>query len=58
MAFDNTVTEMDLDADTQFFVEGLGTNGQDDEPDLAVDGLSESILSRLFSFFGIGRKRH
>ena len=58
MAFDNTVTEMDLDAETQFFVEGLGTSGQEDEPDLAVDGLSESILSRLFGLFGIGRKRH
>ncbi len=58
MAFDNTITEMDLDADTQYYVEGLGANGQDDEPDLAVDGMSESILSRLFSLFGIGRRRH
>ena len=58
MAFDNTINEMDLDADTQIFVEGLGTDGRDGGPDLAVDGLSESILSRFLGLFGIGRTRH
>ena len=55
MAFENTITEMDLDANSQKFVQGLRNEGQDYEPDLTVDGMSESILSRLFSLFGIGR---
>jgi hypothetical protein len=54
MAFENTITEMDLDARSQQFVQGLRNEGQDYEPDLVVDGMSESILSRLFSLFGIG----
>ncbi len=58
MAFDNTINEIDLDADTQIFVEGLGTDGRDGGPDLVVDGLSESILSRFLGLFGIGRTRH
>ncbi len=58
MAFDNTNTEMDLDADTQIIVEGLGTDGRDGGPDLIVDGMSDSILSRLLGLFGIGRTRH
>ena len=36
MAFDNTITEYDMD-------------------DLAVDGLSEGILSRILGLFGVGR---
>ena len=58
MAFDNTITEMDLDADTHIFVEGLGTDGRDGGADLTVDGMSDSILSRLLGLFGIGRTRH
>jgi hypothetical protein len=54
MAFENTITEMDLDANATHFVQGLRKDGQDYEPDLSVDGMSESILSRLFSLFGIG----
>ncbi|MGI9272814.1 MAG: hypothetical protein ACR2QT_13640 [Woeseiaceae bacterium] len=54
MAFENTITENDLDANSQHFVQGLRNEGQDDEPDLAVDGMSESILSRLLGLFGIG----
>ena len=58
MAFDNTITEMDLDADAQIFVEGLGADDRDGGPDLTVDGMSDSILSRLLGLFGIGRTRH
>ena len=58
MAFDNTITKVDLDADTQVFVEGLDFDSGDDEADLAVDGMSESILSRLLGLFGGGRTRH
>jgi hypothetical protein len=58
MAFENTITEKDLDANSQHFVQGLRAENQDYEPDLTVDGLSESILSRLLGLFGIGRTRH
>ena len=55
MAFDNTTTEDELDANTRQYVQGLRTDNFDADPDLAVDGLSESILSRLLGLFGIGR---
>ena len=58
MAFENTITENDLDATSQDFVQGLRGNGQDVEPDLAVDGLSDSILTRILGLFGIGRSSH
>jgi len=55
MAFENTITEQDMDAKSQQFVQGLRGDMGDLEPDLAVDGLSESILSRLLGLFGVGR---
>jgi hypothetical protein len=58
MAFETTITENDLDANSQKFVQGLRADGLDSEPDLTVDGLSDSILSRLLGLFGIGRSRH
>jgi len=58
MAFDNTITEVDLDIDSQVIVEGLDFDSRDGEADLAVDGMSESILSRLLGLFGGGRTRH
>jgi len=58
MAFENTITEKDLDAKSQHFVQGLRAENQDYEPDLAVDGLSDSILSRILGLFGMGRSRH
>ena len=57
MAFDNTITENDLDANTREYVQGLRADKFDIEPDLAVDGLSNSILSRLLNLFGLGRNR-
>ena len=57
MAFDNTITENDLDANTREYVQGLRADNFDIEPDLAVDGLSNSILSRLLNLFGFGRNR-
>ncbi len=56
MAFENTITENDLDATTRQFVQDLGSDLPDSEPDLAVDGLSESILSRILGIFGLDRK--
>jgi hypothetical protein len=55
MAFDNTITEYDMDAISQQFVQGQRGDSCDFEPDLAVDGLSESILSRFLGLFGVGR---
>ncbi len=55
MAFENTITEQDMDAGTQQFVQGLRSAAGDIEPDLSVDGLSESILSRIMGLFGGGR---
>lgn len=58
MAFENTITEHDLDSNSQQFVQGFRGEDQDIEADLAVDGLSDSILSRLLGLFGIGRHKH
>lgn len=55
MAFENTITEADMDANSQQFVQGLQGDLDDIEPDLSVDGLSESILSRLMGLFGSGK---
>ena len=55
MAFESTITEQDMDANSQQFVQGLRDDSGEYEPDLAVDGLSESILSRIFGLFGVGR---
>lgn len=57
MAFENTITEQDLDATSREFVQGVQLKGFDHEPDLAVDGLSDSILSRILSIFGLGRRK-
>ena len=55
MAFENTITEQDMDPQTQAFVQGLRSDLGDMEPDLSVDGLSESILSRIMGLFGGGK---
>lgn len=57
MSFENTITEEDLDANTRQYVQNLGADLPGGEPDLAVDGLSESILSRIFGLFGLDRRR-
>ena len=48
---DNTITEQDLDGTSREFIQGLRGEIGDIENDLSVDGLSESLLSRLFSLF-------
>jgi hypothetical protein len=55
MAFENTITEQDMDPQTQAFVQGLRGDLGDMEPDLSVDGLSESILSRIMGLFSGGK---
>ena len=57
MAFENTTTEADMDANTQHFVQGLRGDLGDMEPDLSVDGLSESVLSRIMGLFGSNKSR-
>ena len=57
MAFEKTINEQDLDANSQNFVQGLRAPNEEHEPDLAVDGLSDSMLSRLLGLFGLGRSR-
>ncbi len=51
MALENTPTEEDLDAGAHPFVEALCREIGDVEPDLAVDGLSDSILSKFIGLF-------
>lgn len=48
---ENTITERDLDAGARQFVNSLHGDDSDAESDLSVDGLSDSLLSRLYSFF-------
>lgn len=55
MGFENTITENDLDSATQQSIQGLRRNGADIEPDLDVDGLSDSIVARLKRFLAFGR---
>ena len=55
MAFENTITEYDMDAISQQIVQGQRGDTTDLEPDLTVDGLSESIFSRILGLFGTDR---
>lgn len=47
MGLENTITEQDMDAASRRFVQGFHQDDGNVEPDLAVDGLTDSILSRL-----------
>ena len=55
MSFESTVVEQDLDIDTQQYLQRLRADTGENEPDLSVDGLSESIFTRLLHVLGIGR---
>lgn len=57
MAFDTTITERDLDGPAKELVQGFQADYDDFEPDLSVDGLSDSVLSRFLGFFGLGGTR-
>ncbi|MDJ0759822.1 MAG: hypothetical protein QNJ19_10505 [Woeseiaceae bacterium] len=52
MASDRTITENDLEANAQSLINALRSEPAEAEPDLSVDGLSESILSRFLGLFG------
>jgi len=55
MGLENTITEQDMDATSRQFVQGFRDDNKDFEPDLAVDGLSESIVSRFIRLITFGR---
>ncbi len=55
MAFENTITEVGMDAKSRQLVQRLREEGQEYEPDLDVEGMSDSILSRILGLFSRGR---
>ena len=52
---ESTVTEQDVDATTKQFLQGFRQEPGEFEPDLSVDGLSESIVSRVIRILGFRR---
>ena len=50
---ENTITEQHMDATTKQFVQGFNQEPGCFEPDLSVDGLSESLVSRFFRLLGL-----
>lgn len=52
---DSTITEKELDAASAHFVQGFREDARDAEPDLSVDGLSESFLMRLLRSLTVRR---
>jgi hypothetical protein len=55
MAWENTVTEKEMDDTSLQYVQALRKDLKDVEPDLAVDGLSESILSWILGILRLRR---
>ena len=55
MGWENTVTEKDIDDTSLQFMQGLHKDLKEAEPDLAVDGLSESLLSWILGILRLGR---
>ena len=53
MGMDTTITEHSLDSESRERLHKLRSGG--DEPDLDVDGLSDSLVARLKRFFAFGR---
>lgn len=53
MAFDNTITEVDLDATAKLYTRGLQENAANDA---SADTPSESILSRILGLLGLQRR--
>jgi hypothetical protein len=51
MAYESTITEHDLDHALQNPAQGQARDYAIGEPDLVVDGMSESILSRILGLF-------
>jgi hypothetical protein len=51
MAFENTITEQDIDANTRQYVQSIKADSGHGDPDLDIDGLSESLLARIVGLF-------
>lgn len=51
MAFENTITEQDMDAKTRQFVQSMKVDSDQGDPDLDIDGLSDSLLGRIVGLF-------
>lgn len=56
VGFENTITEQDMDANVRQLVQKFKHNALDSDPDLDVDGLSDSIAARLKRFLAFGRE--
>lgn len=55
MSSESTVTEQDPDANAQQHPQGQSADHLDFDPDLNVDGMSHSPLSRFLGLFGFGK---
>ncbi len=53
MAFDTTMTESDFETAGRNLPQSLANEFPELEPDLSVDGLSDSVFSRLLCLFGL-----
>ena len=51
MAFESTITEKDTDPATSIVAQAARGDKADFDPDLSVDGLSDSILAKLLRLF-------
>ena len=51
MALDSTINEKDMDTGMHPAVQGIRGDNGDFDPDLSVDGLSDSILAKLLRLF-------
>ena len=51
MAFESTITDKDMDTAMQTRAQGVRGDMLDFEPDLAVDGPSDSVLAKLLRLF-------
>lgn len=52
---EQTITEQDLDTESRQFISRLRAAAAEQDMDLDVDGLSDSIVARLKRFFSFGR---
>lgn len=57
MAFENTTTEQNMDATSRQFVQGIRQDSDHRDPDLDIDGLSESLLARVMGLFSSNKSR-
>ena len=56
VGFESTITEQDMDANARQAVQKFKKSGLDSEPDLDIDGLSDSIAARVKRFLAFGRE--